>query len=62
VEDDLKYLLIEDDFKPGKRPVRWVVPRRRRGIVQSWLQNLVIKFPNWGLWGVAKKVGKISKL
>ena len=54
-------------MKPGKRPVKWVVPRRRRGIipdgmVQSRLKNFVRTFPNLGVSGGCKISGENDRV
>ena len=48
--------------KTGRKPVKWVLPRRRGivlgGMVQTRLSNFVEKFPNLGLVGGGSKSGE----
>ena len=55
----------QEQVKSGRKPVKWVVPRRR-GIVpdrmvQTRLLNFDVKFPNLGWWEGATKLEKVSK-
>ena len=56
----------QEQVKSGRKPVKWVVPRRRGivpdGMVQTRLQNFVVKFPNLGMVGGCNQTGENSKV
>jgi hypothetical protein len=51
----------QEQVKSGRKPVKWVVLRRRGivpdGMVQTRHQNFAVKFPNLGMMGSCNQTG-----